>query len=414
MALQVGELYAQLTMDSSPFDKGMDGLKGSLGKMGGLVAGALGGVVLGGVAALGGALVAGVVGANNYQKAMNGLQVETGATAAEMDSMGEAVKNIYARNFGSDMNDVAATMALVKQSTGAAGEELEYLTQDALMLRDAFGYEVSESITASDKLMREFGKTGTESMAMIAEATQAGLNKNGDLIETIDEYSVYFKTAGLSAEDMFAVMENASAAGVRNLDYVGDAVKEFGIRAKDGSKTTKEAFSTLGLDFNQMGADMAAGGEKGKKAYLATIKALEDMEDPMERNSAGVALFGTKFEDLEWDAIKAMGNLTGSVTGSVDTLNSINEIKYDSFGEAFAGIGRQLQVGLLLPLGEKVLPLLNDFANWIATKIPGIIEFFTNLGTKAVEIFGRFSPSLQTAGGAFSSFIEKFLAVSQN
>lgn len=405
MALQVGELYAQLTMDSGPFDKGVDGLKGKLGKMGGLVAGALGGVVLAGVTALGGAMVASVASANQFSKAMNGLQTATGATEEEMASMGDAIKNVYARNFGEDITDVAKAMEYAKQATGAVGEELEYLTQDALMLRDTFGYEVTESLKATDKLMREFGLTGTESMSMIAQATQKGLNKSDDLIDTIDEYSVYFATAGLDAEAMFAIFENASNAGVRNLDYVGDAVKEFGIRAKDGSKVSREAFSALGLDIEEMETGMAKGGETAKNTFLKVIEALQGMEDPVLKNMAGVALFGTKYEDLEADAIKAMGNINGSIKGSVEVLDSINQIKYDSFGEVFTGIGRQIQVGLLMPLGEKVLPLLNDFANWVATKIPGMVAYFENFGSQAQGIFARFQPIIQNVMGIIQQMI---------
>lgn len=413
MALQVGELYAQLTMDSGPFDKGVDGLKGKLGKMGGLVAGALGGVVLAGVTALGGAMVASVASANTFSKAMNGLQTATGATEEEMASMGDAIKNVYARNFGQDINDVAKAMEYAKQATTATGEELEYLTQDALMLRDAFGYEVTDSVKASDKLMRQFGLTGSESMAMIAEATQKGLNKSDDLIDTIDEYSVYFATAGLDAEAMFAIFENASNAGVRNLDYVGDAVKEFGIRAKDGSKVSREAFSALGLDIEEMETGMAKGGETAKNTFLKVIEALQGMEDPVLKNMAGVALFGTKYEDLEADAIKAMGNINGTIKGSIETLDSINAIKYDSFGEVFAGIGRQLQVGLLMPLGEKVLPLLNDFATWIATKIPGMIAYFENFGSQAQGIFARFQPVIQNVMGVIQQMIPVWVGAFQ-
>jgi phage-related minor tail protein len=401
MALNVGELYAQLTLESNEFDQGVNGIKGQLGKLGGMVTGAFAGVMAGAVGALGGAIVGGVASVNSYQKAMNGLQTQTGATAEEMASMGEQMKGIYSRNFGESWQDIADTMAYAKQATGAVGEELEYLTQDALMLRDTFQMDVTESLRGADMLMNQFGSTGTEAMAMIAEATQKGLNKNGDLVDTIEEYSVYFGQAGLGAQEMFGILENASKAGVRNLDYVGDAFKEMIIRTKDGSKTTIEAYKALGLNADKMMSDFASGGEKGKQAYQTMMEALNAIQDPVKKNTIGVQIFGTKFEDLEAKAIEAMANMNGTIKGSVDTINEINEIKYDDFGTAMQGIGRQIMVGLIMPIGEKLLPHLNTFANWIQTKIPAIQEFFAGLGQKVGEVFGGMGSKIESAKGIF-------------
>jgi phage-related protein len=44
-------------------------------------------------------------------------------------------------------------------------------------------------------------------------------------------------------------------------------------------------------------------------------------------------------------------------------MDDINKIKYNSFGEALKGIGRQIQTEVLLPIAKDVLPSLNDMAN---------------------------------------------------
>jgi phage-related protein len=406
MALQVGELYATLSMQTKEFDKDVGGIQGSLGKVGGMVATTFAGIMAGAIGAVGGAMAGAVIGVNNYQKAMNGLQAQTGATSDEMASMGDAIKNIYGKNFGESFQDIGDTMAYAKQATGAVGEELEYLTQDALMLRDTFQMDVTESLRGADSLMEQFGATGTEAMAYIAEATQKGLNKNGDLVDTIEEYSVYFQNAGMSAQDMFGILENASKAGVRNLDFVGDAMKEFGIIMKeDGDKAT-DALNDMGLNAGELRSQFAKGGEGAKLAFQKIMGELGKMEDPLERNRLGVELFGTKFEDLEADAVLAMGNVNGTIKGSVDTLNEINEIKYDSFGEAMKGIGRQLFVGLIMPLGEKLMPHLNNFANWISSKLPAIQSFFQGLGQKVASVFGGMGSEIGTIKSAFSQYFE--------
>lgn len=97
---------------------------------------------------------------------------------------------------------------------------------------------------------------------------------------------------GLSAEQMMGILIAGAQAGAFNLDKVGDAVKEFNIRAGDGSKTTAEGFKAIGLSADAMKAAIRAGGEEAQQAFMATVAALAAMEDPVAQNTAGVALFG--------------------------------------------------------------------------------------------------------------------------
>lgn len=378
--MELFKLFGSIFIENSEANEALDNTEqkagktsGAFGMMGGAAA-ALGGVLAGALVAGAGAAVAGLGGlfvmGDNLKETLNKLQMQTGASAEEMEIMEDSLKNIYKAGYGESFQEISDTMALAKQSTNAMGEELQFLTQDALMLRDTFGIEMSESLRAAQTMMDQFGADGSQAMAFIAEATQKGLNQNEDLVDTIEEYSVYFKTAGLDAQDMFGILENASKAGVRNLDFVGDAFKEMVIRTKDGSKSTTEAYQALGLNAKQMTDDFAAGGEKGKQAYQTMMEALNKIEDPVKKNTIGVQLFGTKFEDLEAGAVAAMANLDGTIEGSVDTLNTINEIKYDSFGAALSGIGRNLMMGVFEPFQEKVMPVVNEFANWIASKMP--------------------------------------------
>ena len=106
MALQVGELYAALTLDDSDFNSKMDGAGSKFTALGGIVAGAFAGIMVGAVAALGGAIVGAVGSAASFQKSMNTLQTQTGATASEMEGMSKSVKDIYAANIGQSFDDV--------------------------------------------------------------------------------------------------------------------------------------------------------------------------------------------------------------------------------------------------------------------------------------------------------------------
>ena len=97
----------------------------------------------------------------------------------------------------------------------------------------------------------------------------------------------------MSADEFLTSLVNGADAGVFSIDKVGDAVKEFNIRAKDGSDSTIEAFTSLGLNAEETMAKFAAGGDEAKEAFFQVVAALEGMEDPMAKNTAAVALFGT-------------------------------------------------------------------------------------------------------------------------
>ena len=300
------------------------------------------------------------------------MQTQTGATDEEMQGLGDSLKNIYADNYGESFDDIAVALAEVKNQTNLTGTELERTTENALALSDTFDFEIQESTRAADMMMKQFGVTSDEAFNLIAQGAQNGLDKNGNLLDSINEYSVHFKQLGFDAEDMFNMFSNGAKAGVFDVDKLGDAVKEFGIRCKDGSNTTIEAFESLGFNADELQQKFAQGGESAQDAFQEVVTALNNCDDEVVKNTAGVNLFGTMWEDMGADAVKALTDTNGEFDKTADNLNKIKEIKYDSLENAFEGIKRQIETGLVLPIGEKLLPKLNEFANYINDNMPDI------------------------------------------
>lgn len=310
--------------------------------------------------------------ADELKESLNTLQTQTGATDEEMQGLGDSLKNIYADNYGESFDDIAVALAEVKNQTNLTGTELERTTENALALSDTFYFEIQESTRAADMMMKQFGVTSDEAFNLIAQGAQNGLDKNGNLLDSINEYSVHFKQLGFDAEDMFNMFSNGAKAGVFDVDKLGDAVKEFGIRCKDGSNTTIEAFESLGFNADELQQKFAQGGESAQDAFQEVVTALNNCDDEVVKNTAGVNLFGTMWEDMGADAVKALTDTNGEFDKTADNLNKIKEIKYDSLGNAFEGIKRQIETGLVLPIGEKLLPKLNEFANYINDNMPDI------------------------------------------
>jgi phage-related minor tail protein len=388
----LGSYRAEIILDDSQFESGMNNAESQIestdkkaqgfGKnLGALAAGAVAGLAV----ALGGAAIAGVTMADDLQKSLNKLQTQTGMTEDEMKGLDDSIKNIYNANLGENFQDIADAMANVKQNTGFVGKELEDATKTALTMRDTFGFDVNESMRTVSAMMKNFGITSEEAFTLLAQGQQMGVNASDDMLDTFLEYSPLFQQLGFDAEGMLDVLNTGMQAGVRNSDVLADTVKEFGIRVKDGSKLTAESFLGLGLNADGMANKFAQGGDSAQEAFSQTMSALSKIEDPVKRNTIGVGLFGTKFEDLEADAVLALGNVSSEANMSGDTLAKINEIKFNTFGEAMQGIGRNLNTGILVPLGELVLPILNKFTNWIMEQMPVIQGVFSNV-FGAIEI----------------------------
>lgn len=368
-------------------DKSFKNLSGTLLKVGSAV---------GGFAVVTGAIGGAIKVSEDYQKSLNKVQMATGGTEEETAAYGEALKNIYANNYGEDFADIGQSLSTVAQATGLSGKALEGTTQNALMLRDAFEYDVTESVRATDIMMKQFGISSDEAMTLIAQGAQNGMDKSGDLLDTFSEYSVYFKQLGFDAEGMFDTLKAGSDSGAFNLDKVGDSIKELGIRVKDGSDGTNEAFSSLGMNADDTAAAFAKGGDSAQDALTQTFNALGKIDDPVKRNTIGVALFGTQFEDLEHKTIVAMGNVKQSADMGADTLNKMNEVQFNTVGEALRGIGRSMQVEVIQPIQSKLMPTINNFINKVKQNLPSIKDAFVQAFTIITDTVNKFKPTFES------------------
>jgi phage-related minor tail protein len=344
-------------------------------------------------------LSAGIAGAitvtDDYQRALNGVAAQTGATGEETKQLGETLKNIYAANYGESFADIGEALSITANNTGLAGKALEEMTKQALLLRDTFQYDVTETTRTADTLMKQFGITGEQAFTLIAQGAQKGLDKSGDMLDTFNEYAVYFKQLGFDAEGMFNVLAAGAEAGAFNLDKVGDAIKELGIRVKDQSKTTHEAFAALGLDATQMEQAFAKGGSSAQKALQTVFQKLGEIEDPVKRNAIGVALMGTQFEDLEYKTILALGKVRDEANMSADTLKKMDQVRFNSLGEAMRGVGRMLQVEVIDSVQQKVMPTINNMINSLRQNLPAIKEVFGAALNAIFDTINKFKPTFE-------------------
>ena len=197
---------------------------------------------------------------------------------------------------------------------------------------------------------------------------QKGANQNGDRLDVISEYAPKYAEMGLTADQMMQTFINGAENGVFQIDKVGDAVKEFSIRAIDGSDSTKEAFKALGLNATYMAAEIAEGGPVAENAFREVVAALMKVEDPIKRNTIAVALFGTQYEDLGQAALPILAGITDTSDTAADALSQINEVKYNNLSDALGGVKRQIE-GEFMPLAKTMSQTATDALNDISTAL---------------------------------------------
>lgn len=389
------------------------------------------------------------------ESAHNSFQAKTGASKEEMKQFGAVIDEVYKSGMGESLEDVSDVMAEIKQQMKETDpNKLKELSVNAITLRDTFDMDVKESMRAVNMLMQQFGVSGEEAFNLIVQGAQNGLDKNGDLLDTINEYSVHYKQMGYNASEFLNSIGNGTENGIFSVDILTDSVKEFGIRSKDTSKTTQEAFELLGYgasaskeeigktkdeiakleknlkyaqleqkNFNsktneltrmknadkikeyskkleeakgklkgmsgeskkgsesieELQKKFAAGGDTAREATQEVLDKLFNMEDAVKQNQIGVGLFGTKWEDLGKEGVKALMDVNGKIKKNSKAMEEIKKIKYDDVNSQYKQLGRTLQMELLAPLAGKALPYIKDFCEYAIEHVDGIAK-----GIKAV------------------------------
>lgn len=245
----------------------------------------------------------------------NNFAIKTGASAKEMEGYSESIMSLYKDGYADSLGGVSDSMAVVKQSLGdVPTKKIEEVTEYAITLEEALGYDVAESMRTVNTLADQFGVTYSNAFDLIIQGAQNGLDQNGDLLDVINEYSVQFKNSGYDAEEMFNMLANGAAEGVWSVDKLGDSMKEFNIRLSDG--TADEALQALGLGFSESAAD----AELMERAAFGVSKAQVSLAEA-QAEAAGV-LAESGENSLEYQ--KALNDVTQAEYDLADAESAYN------------------------------------------------------------------------------------------
>ena len=318
-------------------------------------------VVSGGVAALGVGLGKNALDTEN---ALIKMQGQLGLTAEETEELKSVAQGLYENGFGESMEDCSGAVVTliqnVKDAKNMSSEQQQAIAEQMMTMSELFETE-NEELAKTLTTMKNNGIIDdiSEGMDVLTVGFQNGANYSGELLDTMREYSPKFKELGLDAETAMAYLIQGANSGAFNLDKVGDAMKEFSIRAVDGSKTTVEGFQSIGLSADDMTKKFAAGGDTAAQAFQETLVALNNMDDPIAQNTAGVALFGTMWEDLGKDVVLSLAGVEGGLENVEGATVRAGEQVNSSFSTELTSLFREMQTSLL-PLGNELLRLAKD------------------------------------------------------
>lgn len=327
---------------------------------------------------------AGIATALDIGKSQTKIQNSLGLTEAKAKQLTNSAKNIYKSGFGESFEEVSASLIQTRQNIqGLNDEQLEKVTKSAMVLAETFDADVNEVTRAGSNVMKGFGVDSVKAFDLMAYGAQNGLNFSNEMFDNLSEYAPLFAKMGFSADEYFQLLVKGSKAGVYNLDYINDVMKEFQIRVKDGSKSTSEAMGQLSGKTQKVWKDFLSGKGTVKDVSNAVLGELKGMDDQVEANNIGVALFGTKWEDLEADAMYALGGIDGKIGDVSGTMDKMTQNAEESFSKRFTAVWRELLLAL-----EPVGNVLLDLASNALPTITNAISFLTNA-------FSSLSPTMQ-------------------
>lgn len=405
---------------------------------------------------------------STQDEAMKSFQAQTGTSTEDMSAFNDEMQELYKQGYGESLTDIANAMAQVKQTTNETDpSKLSDMTKNAMLLGETYEFDVAESLRAVNMLTDQFGVTSQEAYNLIVQGCQNGLNKNDDLLDVINEYSVHYAQMGNTADEFFNSLLNGTEAGAFSVDKLGDGYKEFGIKTREVNDDVKNAYASLGLitvdnsekvdeltetisdqeekiddltyslekakyeqsqftdetdefkkkdmarniakyeeelsalqtslsdnkktlkDLQSTTSDtsmtyedflsmMNAGGDQSKQATQMIFDALNDLEDETEKNTIGVALFGTMWEDSGEKAIQAMFDMNGEIDKTNDAMSQIEDLKLSDVNSQLEVLGRTAETEIIMPLINTFLPYIKNGISWLSENMPTITDWIQN------------------------------------
>jgi len=258
----------------------------------------------------------------DYGKALRGVSSILGGLGLSLGG-GAALTGLFRFN-----KNLAEAERLSRSFFDINEEGIKSISKDAVILSKVYEKEVNEVLSSANVLQKEFGVSGENSLKLIEQGFEKGLDSSGEFLNNIREYSSQLRLAGLSAEESFALISETERQGVFS-DKGIDAIKEATLSLREMTLPAQEALQAIGMTADQVQKDI----ESGNKTYFEVIQEIsrKTAEFGDESREAGLILADV-FKGAGEDAGQFIFKL-GDLNGSLDDIDSTLSPFQQSFND---------------------------------------------------------------------------------
>ncbi|MCK9327950.1 MAG: phage tail tape measure protein [Bacteroidales bacterium] len=408
--LDIGNLQAKLTMDTSEFQKGVSKAESGVGGLGAQLA-AFGKAAVIPIAAVAAAFVAlgaaAVKSADTVDQAMRTIRVGTGATGDALEAMGQNLRNVL-RQVPDDAATVGTAIAELNTRLGLTGDALEEATIQFTTLARITGTDVKTNIVAVTRLFGDFG-VATENQAemldylfRVSQATGPSVDR---LATVATQYGTSLRGMGFDLETTIAMLGKFEKEGVNTETVLSSLKIGMANMAREGVTDAKTAFALLldsiknapsDLDatnkaievFGQRAsADMAMAIREGRFEFDELMDAIDTSDDTILQAAKDSETLGDK-----------IGILTNRATLAIEPFGAS---LIDAFSSAFDWFDAN---------GETMFRPLIDGFTWLADTFKPFVDMYNKFwGEQA----GKMAEFWETDGATVMQALDNIRAAFQ-
>jgi phage-related minor tail protein len=146
--------------------------------------------------------------------------------------------------------DASKLRTEVQRMTDLAGEDLDNFIEKSSRIGAVYDASAHEIAKAANVMTKQGNGTFEDNLKLIEEGFKRGANSNGNMLDQLQEYPSFLKSANLSMEQTIALMANANKMGVFG-DKAIDSIKEADMALREIQQPQKDALAAIGIDYNE-------------------------------------------------------------------------------------------------------------------------------------------------------------------
>ena len=263
------------------------------------------------------------VGSNLTEMLTSQTAMLTAGMTAAAAAVGKATQAWVAYN-----NELAKQDQITTVTTGLKGGDAEHMTDTMRSIADTYNVDFREAINAANTLMTQFGATGDEAIRLIKDGMQGMIQGDGPkLLSMIKQYAPAFQSAGVSASQLIAVIQN-SEGGIFT-DQNMQAIIMGLAKIRNMTSGTADALKALGIDADKMKENLRNGS-------MTIFEALQMVGGAIDSNKGKTEEVGAVMQEVFGRQARTAGDNLGKAIATLNTNLEETKKQTGEVGESLA------------------------------------------------------------------------------